>query len=315
MKTLSALLLLLLLCFPAVAWAEPSAPAPAKPSAPAPASQSQAPAAATKPSAAPGQMTAAAAPQAQPSEAKQAQQPQIKPAQPQVKLAQPQQTRTKSAPSQPAAAANPSTASVAPDGGQFLVKLRDLQARVNELKEQIRRSHARLSLLSDTILSGGVNAARVEIKFQNEMSAAFRVTRVLVVLDGAVQFNKADEGESLAAQRQIPVFKGTIAPGDHTLQVSIKLRGHGYGVFSYLRGYTFDLKDELSFSVDEGKTIEISATAWEKGGTTTALEERPALRFATKQPTGIEEEANKPKVSKGAAQVTPKAPSVGAGAH
>jgi hypothetical protein len=195
-----------------------------------------------------------------------------------------------------------------------LVRLRDLQARVDELKEQIRRSHARLSLLSDTILSGGVNAARAEIKFQNEMSAAFRVTRVLVVLDGAVQFNRADEGESLSAQRKIPVFTGTIAPGDHTLQVSIKLRGHGYGVFSYLRGYTFDLKDELSFSVDEGKTIEIAATAWEKGGATTALEERPALRFTTKLQTSIEQEAKKATVTKESVPSTTK-PSVGAEAR
>jgi hypothetical protein len=175
------------------------------------------------------------------------------------------------------------------------VRLRDLQARVDELKEQIRRSHARLSLLSDTILTSGVNAARVEIKFQNEMSAAFRVTRVLVVLDGAVQYNKVDEGEALSTQRQIPVFTGTIAPGDHTLQVSVKLRGHGYGVFSYLRGFTFDLKDELKFSVDEGKTVQIAATAWEKGGATTALEERPALRFTSKVPNAAEQDAKKGK--------------------
>jgi hypothetical protein len=188
-----------------------------------------------------------------------------------------------------------------PDGGQFLVRLRDLQARVDELKEQIRRSHARLSLLSDTILTSGVNAARVEIKFQNEMSAAFRVTRVLVLLDGTVQYNKADEGETLSTQRQIPVFTGTIAPGDHTLQVSVKLRGHGYGVFSYLRGFTFDLKDELKFSVDEGKTIQIAAMAWEKGGATTALEERPALRFTSKSPNGGEPDA---KQGKGSANKT-----------
>src|SRR5690348_13559922 len=40
------------------------------------------------------------------------------------------------------------------DGATYAVRLRDLEARVDELKEQIRRSHTRLSLLSDTILSG-----------------------------------------------------------------------------------------------------------------------------------------------------------------
>src|SRR4051794_22457459 len=39
------------------------------------------------------------------------------------------------------------------DGATYGVRLRDLEARVDELKDQIRRSHTRLALLSDTILS------------------------------------------------------------------------------------------------------------------------------------------------------------------
>jgi hypothetical protein len=70
------------------------------------------------------------------------------------------------------------------DGATYAVRLRDLEARVDELKEQIRRSHTRLSLLSDTILSGGVGGARASIRFQNDMSGAFRLTRALFVLDG-----------------------------------------------------------------------------------------------------------------------------------
>lgn len=307
MKARSLLVCLGIVCLTLVAWgqASPAASGGQRPSAAAQAKP------ATKPAPA-GAAPAASAPSKQ-APAKHAQ----------VNSDQSKQVQTKPVTTSPAvarsapAAAAPASASVAArDGAQFLVRLRELQARVDELKEQIRRSHARLSLLGDTILTGGVNAARAEIKFQNEMSAAFRVTRVLVVLDGAVQYNKADEGESLATQRQIPVFSGTIAPGDHTLQVSVKLRGHGYGVFSYLRGYTFDLKDELSFSVDEGKTIQIAATAWEKGGTTTALEERPALRFISKLLTGIEQDAKKSEVSEGnKATASPAKPQVGPGAR
>jgi len=99
----------------------------------------------------------------------------------------------------PAAASTrtPAGAASAPlDGASYAVRLRDLEARVDELKEQIRRSHTRLSLLSDTILSGGIGGARAEITFKNELSGAFRVTRVLVVLDGAVQYNKQDDAGS-----------------------------------------------------------------------------------------------------------------------
>lgn len=183
-----------------------------------------------------------------------------------------------------AAAATPvATASAAGepaiDGATYQVRLRDLEQRVDELKEQIRRSHTRLSLLSDTILSGGVGGSRAEIQFINEMSSAFRLVEAVFVLDGAVQYKKQDDTGVLATQTTIPIFSGSIPAGDHTLQVMIKLRGHGYGVFSYLRGYKFEVRSDHSFTITDGKTIELKATAWEQGGATTPLEERPAIRY------------------------------------
>lgn len=173
------------------------------------------------------------------------------------------------------------------DGATYQVRLRDLEARVDELKEQIRRSHTRLSLLSETILGGGVGGARAEISFSNEMSSAFKLVRALFVLDGAVQYNKKDESGALAEQREIPIFTGSITPGDHTLQALVQLRGHGYGVFSYLRGYRFEVKSSHSFTVTEGKTIRLDVVAWEKGGVTTPLEQRPAIRYVEKIASGV----------------------------
>jgi hypothetical protein len=165
------------------------------------------------------------------------------------------------------------------DGSTYVVRLRDLEQRVDELKEQVRRSHTRLSLLSDTILSGGVGGARADIVFKNELSNAFHLTGATFVLDGAVQYNKQDDTGSLAEQKEIPIFSGSVPPGDHTLQVVLKLRGHGYGVFSYLRGYKFNVPATHSFTVTEGKAIRLEAVVWEKGDVTTPLEERPAIRW------------------------------------
>jgi hypothetical protein len=180
----------------------------------------------------------------------------------------------------PAAATATSAGAQTPlDGATYVVRLRDLEQRVDELKEQIRRSHTRLSLLSDTILSGGIGGARAEISFRNDLSNAFHLTGATFVLDGAVQYNKQDETGALADQKQIPIFSGSIPPGDHTLQVVLKLRGHGYGVFSYLRGYKFNVPATHSFTVTEGKAIKLEAVVWEKGDVTTPLEERPAIRW------------------------------------
>lgn len=189
------------------------------------------------------------------------------------------------APGQAAPAAAPQQPAM--DGATYGVRLRDLEQRIDDLKEQIRRSHTRLSLLSDTILSGGGAGSRAAIQFKNELSSAFRVTRVLVVLDGAVQYNKTDQSGSLSEQTEIPIFNGSIPPGDHTVQVLVNLQGNGYGVFSYLRGYKFEVRSSHSFTAVEGKTVQLQVLSYEKGGVTTPLEERPAIRYVEKVVAGL----------------------------
>ena len=191
------------------------------------------------------------------------------------------------APGAPQAPAGAPAAAPPMDGSTYAVRLRDLEQRIDDLKEQIRRSHTRLSLLSDTILSGGGAGSRAVIRFNNELSSAFQVTRALFVLDGAVQYNKTDQSGALAEQVEIPIFNGSIPPGDHTMQVLINLQGNGYGVFSYLRGFRFEVRSSHSFTSVEGKTIALQAIAYEKGGVTTPLEERPAIRCVEKVTAGL----------------------------
>ncbi len=173
----------------------------------------------------------------------------------------------------------------APDamtGGTYAVRLRDLEQRVDDLKDQIRRSHTRLALLSDTILGGGTAGSRAEVAFHNEMSGAFLLTRALFVMDGQIQYNRQDESGALADQKEIPVFTGSVPPGDHTIQVSLTFQGNGFGVFSYLRGYKFEVKSSHSFTALEGKMLSVTATSFEKGGATTPLEQRPTVEWNEK---------------------------------
>jgi hypothetical protein len=168
------------------------------------------------------------------------------------------------------------------DGATYAVRLRDLEGRVDELKDQIRRSHTRLALLSDTIMGGGAAGSRSEITFENQMSSAFKLTRAVIVLDGAVQYTRQDDSGALADQKEIPVFNGSVPPGDHTVSILLNFQGNGYGVFTYLRGYKFEVKSSHSFTATEGKTIAVTATALEKGGVTTPLEQRPSVNWNEK---------------------------------
>ena len=181
----------------------------------------------------------------------------------------------------PAEAAEPTPAAPAApiDAGTYAVRLRDLEQRINELKEQIFRSKARLSLLAETVLEGVVGGGQAVIIHENRMSQSYKLVRVVYALDGAPIFTEADEEGSLGEQKEFEVYNGSIVPGEHTLTVNLEYRGHGYGVFAYLKGYRFKVRSTYTFAVPEGRVSTVHVVGYEKGGPTTPLEERPAVRY------------------------------------
>lgn len=165
------------------------------------------------------------------------------------------------------------------DAATYAVRLRDLEQRINELKEQIFRSKARLSLLAETVLQGVVAGSQTTIVHENKMSGSYKLVKVAYSLDGAPIFNRADEEGGLSERPEFDVYNGAIVPGEHTLTVNLEYRGHGFGIFSYLKGYRFKVRSSYSFSAPEGKAVQLRAVAYEKGGPTAPLEERPAVRY------------------------------------
>ncbi|MGD8317715.1 MAG: dihydrolipoamide acetyltransferase [Myxococcales bacterium] len=192
------------------------------------------------------------------------------------------QEAASSQPTKEAPAGQPEAARPAPptiDAGTYAVRLRDLEQRINELKEQIFRSKARLSLLAETVLEGVVGGGQAVIVHENRMSESYKLVRVVYALDGAPIFTKADEEGSLDEQKEFEIYNGSIVPGEHTLTVNLEYRGHGYGVFSYLKGYRFKVRSMYTFAVPEGRIATVHVVGYEKGGPATPLEERPAVRY------------------------------------
>ncbi len=165
------------------------------------------------------------------------------------------------------------------DPGRYNVRLRDLETRISMLQEQILRSKARLSLLAESVISGVIAGSKAQIAYRNEMGSSFKLVRAVFALDGAPIFSRIDESGELGEQEEIDLFNGAIMPGEHTLSVNLEYRGHGYGIFSYLKGYRFKVRSSHTFTAAEGKLIQLRVVAYEKGGPTTPLEERPDVRY------------------------------------
>jgi hypothetical protein len=187
----------------------------------------------------------------------------------------------------PAAAAPPppDPATVAPGDMPTPVRMRRLEQKTQALKERAWQLKARVQMLKEQMLGGGVGAQTL-VSHANEMGSSFRLIKLIYSLDGTQVFVRTDDtAETLYKQKSFDIFAGPIAPGNHNLAAVATYRGHGYGVFEYLSKYTFTAKGAQAFVANEGKVAKVDCKGFEKGGPTTPMEKRAAVECKVTQVT------------------------------
>ncbi|EDM80279.1 hypothetical protein PPSIR1_36552 [Plesiocystis pacifica SIR-1] len=152
-----------------------------------------------------------------------------------------------------------------------------MQADVDDLKERIFRSKARLSVLKETVLHGVLAGSRVIIVHRNLMGSQFRLTKLAVILDGAQIYARTDDSGTLDSEDEIVVLDGNIVPGPHTITVELTYQGQGFGVFSYLNGYTFESRSSHNFTAPENGALRLLSAGYEKGNLSTEMRDRPSI--------------------------------------
>ncbi len=175
------------------------------------------------------------------------------------------------------AAPAPDPSTVKPEDMPTAVRMRRLEQKTQALKERAWQLKARVQLLKEQILGGGVGAQAL-IAHANDMGSSFRLIKLIYTLDGTQVFVRTDEtADNLYKTKAFDIFSGPIAPGNHTLSVLATYRGHGYGVFQYLSKYTFTARGNSTFIAGEGKLSKVDCKGIEKGGPTVKMEQRAAI--------------------------------------
>jgi hypothetical protein len=227
---------------------------------------------------------------------------------------QPSSTAAKDKTAPGSGAANPAPApqadlsAVKPEDMPTAVRMRRLEQKTQALKERAWQLKARVQMLKEQMIGGGVGAQAV-IDHDNDMGASFRLIKLVYALDGTQVFARTDDtAESLYKTRSFDVFAGPISPGNHNVSAVATYRGHGYGVFEYLSKYTFTAKGNQAFIAGEGKISRVDCRGFEKGGPTMPLEKRATVECKVAQVQPDVHPADKP----GAPEAAPAAASPGA---
>lgn len=175
--------------------------------------------------------------------------------------------------------AAPAAPAAPPHAASPVIVLRDIDREMTSLSNDITASHARLREITSMVLEQSGGGAQLIIDHQNEMGSTFRLVRASYSLDGAAIATRTDDNGSLADLTGFAVYNGRVAQGEHTLTVSLEYQGNGYGIFSYIRGFTFRARSVQNFTVPEGRALHLTVVGYERGGATAAIEERPAIRY------------------------------------
>ncbi len=162
----------------------------------------------------------------------------------------------------------------------FQTRVKTLEEQVVDLKEKIYRTKARLLLLQETVLGGDLSSgARAVLVHKNDMGGTFALESVAYALDGSPILTRTDKDGDLSKRPEFEIFNGRIVPGQHQVAVKLVYRGRGFGVFSYLEGYKFTVSSSYTFTAEPAKVTTVKVVGYEKGGLTTELKDRPAVRY------------------------------------
>lgn len=158
-------------------------------------------------------------------------------------------------------------------------ELLTVEEEVHSLKEQVFRAKATLQLLKEIVVQGSASGSRATVRHENRLGKNYTVESIAYYLDGQGKFSKADPTGGLDEMRDFKVFDGAVPPGSHNLTVTMRLRGNGFGIFSYVKNYTFNVQNSVAFTAEEGKNCRVTAVADERKGIGRSFIERPQIVF------------------------------------
>lgn len=184
----------------------------------------------------------------------------------------------------------PSEMSTAAEGtGEVLTdalldkQLHEVSTSVDALKEDTFTTKSRLLLLREEVLQRSVNGARLQLRHRYDMGGQYELVQMYYAIDQETVFSRQDMTGKLSDMNDEVIFDKMLSPGPHQISVLYIYRGKAWGVFQYMKDYTFRVESGYDFIIDEGKAAELVVTAAEDGDAFTAYQDRPSVQYQYQQ--------------------------------
>lgn len=160
-------------------------------------------------------------------------------------------------------------------------ELKTVESQVDDLKEKVFRSKARLLLLEEKVIRGVAAGAKAIVRHVNQLGPSYVLESVTYYFDGNPIYQKTNVATkgALATEKTVDLWEANVPPGNHTLSVAGLIKGRGTGLFSYLSDYSFEFSSSYSFVAEDGKTTRVDGVLIKKGGAAADWLEAPTVEF------------------------------------
>lgn len=167
----------------------------------------------------------------------------------------------------------------------YAVRLRQLAEKISSLKELVSQTKKRLALLKESVLGQSTAGSELVIVQDNRMGKSFRLLSYRYLLDGKQLEARNDLTGKDSERGSRKIYAGPALEGVHILTVEFVFRGHGFGVFRYLRKYRYRIRSSHRFKITNGTATQIRVVAKEKGTAFTPLKQRLSVTYEKKLST------------------------------
>ena len=175
------------------------------------------------------------------------------------------------------------------ESSEYNRQLLSLEEDVNSLKERVFRSKATLQLLREIVIQGRSTGSRAGVWHVNRLGAAYTLRSISYYLNGDSVLSRTGESGQLDTDNELKVWEGALPPGNHNLTVSAVLQGNGFGVFSYVENYTFNVKSSYAFTAEDNHLTSIRVVLDEKRGFGRSFVDRPEVVYEVQSTRLVDE--------------------------
>ena len=160
-------------------------------------------------------------------------------------------------------------------------KLNDISTSVNDLKEKVYKSKAKLKLMEETLLLGKITGSKAIVRFKNNTGGLFNITAGEYYLNGKLVYKFNPNKDQ---NRDVVIFDSETPPGNNKIKLKLSFTGADSGVlklFSYFKDYKFNMESDYEFPVTYGKTTVVNIEGVDLGPFKNSLDERLSVRYKT----------------------------------